>query len=470
MAEYNLTVEEVNRIEQEHYLPLTIFLVIVMVLGIIGNTLVIIIFKYKFKRSSARVYIIALALADLIVCVVGIPYHVLDLTWILTYQAVPVCRLLSFGVSSCTLSSVLILLVVGLDRYLKVCRPLKKQIRDFGDRKACIIVVAFATLCSVPDGILYGSSTVTDVTGAYNVSGVECFMDDEYINTSIGTGYLGFKFFLFVISVAFLVIIYSLICRKIYQVDQDAITLDKPVYTCFCCKVNQDEAETESDDLDYCEEDESIHDDDCVDPEGGIEMTNLAVGKKDGEVGSNENLVMNGPDGTQKDGRKIDKTVSMKDKHKEKEKCTSKSQKLNSISEPMMKHTAQGARKRAKNTKKITMMMFTITVVFIIVYLPFIAISFIDSLDEDFWKDMPYSESIFYDFLLRIYILNNVANPFIYSFWDKRFRTEVSHLVSKILCCIKFKDTKSDVSPGKSNSSRATCSASPKSIRTQVEP
>ncbi|KAH3709552.1 hypothetical protein DPMN_069016 [Dreissena polymorpha] len=49
-------------------------------IGLLGNACVVVVYKLKFKRSSARVYIISLALADMSVCLVGLPYHIIDLT------------------------------------------------------------------------------------------------------------------------------------------------------------------------------------------------------------------------------------------------------------------------------------------------------------------------------------------------------------------------------------------------------
>lgn len=50
------------------------------------------------------------------------------------------------------------------------------------------------------------------------------------------------------------------------------------------------------------------------------------------------------------------------------------------------------------------------------------------------WKELTLNKSALYDLLLRLFMLNNVANPLIYSVWDSRFRRLVIRLVRKIAC------------------------------------
>ncbi|KAH3709545.1 hypothetical protein DPMN_069009 [Dreissena polymorpha] len=102
------------------------------------------------------------------------------------------------------------------------------------------------------------------------------------------------------------------------------------------------------------------------------------------------------------------------------------------VASSLTRHTAKGSVARERNSRKITMMMLTITVFFIVTYLPFIAVSVMDAVVSDFWTGLSESQVCFYDFLLRIYVLNNVANPFIYSFWDVKFRRELKNFIWKL--------------------------------------
>jgi hypothetical protein len=96
--------------------------------------------------------------------------------------------------------------------------------------------------------------------------------------------------------------------------------------------------------------------------------------------------------------------------------------------------------------------MLTITVVFIVSYLPFIIISILDSIDEGFWDGRTIVESVFLDCMLRLYLVNNVTNPVIYSFWDEKFRRETKLLLIRLSCCfdVNEEDLKHSNRSGKS--------------------
>ena len=419
----NITIEELNAIETSKHIGVLIFCVAVMVVGILGNLLVLIIYKVKFKRTSARTYILALAGADLSVCIIGMPYHVLDLTMLLVYRYTYVCKVLSFLIGACTNSSIFILLVVGLDRYMKVCRPLKKQIVDFGDRRACLIAVVAAIVLSIPNAILYGHSTVsTEIKG---VTGVECFIDDNFVGESFTISYMGLIILVFIMSLLYLMVIYGFICAKIYQQDKKdgEMNLNKK-RTGFCgCLKQQD------DDDDSGDESEEIpsHAD-------ALEMSPVQGNNKDEQKKTDENTPLAEGDKAAKDSNVAsnDRIVKVTTKDRPRQKAQ------NQTSTGMIRHVQN----KEKHTRKITLMMLTITVVFAISYLPFIIISILTAMLEDYWEDMSQVESVLNDLILRIYLVNNAVNPIIYSFWDLRFRRECLSLFLR-MCGGKKIDRKS---------------------------
>ena len=397
----NITIEELNAIETSKYIGVLIFCVAVMVVGILGNLLVLIIYKVKFKRTSARTYILALAGADLSVCIIGMPYHVLDLTMLLVYRYTYVCKVLSFLIGACTNSSIFILLVVGLDRYMKVCRPLKKQIVDFGDRRACLIAVATAIVLSIPNAILYGHSTVsTEIKG---VTGVECFIDDNFVGESFAISYMGLIIIVFIMSLLYLMVIYGFICAKIYQQDKKDGEMNlnkKKTGFCGCLKQQGDNSETESE----------------KSPPGEIAISPTQCTNKYEQTVTDHGISSGEGENAAKEGNGISndpaENVTPKDRSRQKTK--------NKTSTGMIRHAA--AVDKEKHTRKITLMMLTITAVFAISYLPFIIISILTTMLDDYWEDMGHVESVLSDLILRIYLVSNAANPIIYSFWDLRFR------------------------------------------------
>jgi cation transport ATPase len=78
---------------------------------------------------------------------------------------------------------------------------------------------------------------------------------------------------------------------------------------------------------------------------------------------------------------------------------------------------------------KLTIMFMLITFVFLICYIPKVVLLLIEGLDPNFWENFSDSERSAVLFIYRIFILNNVVNPFIYAFMDLEFRKEVKSMI-----------------------------------------
>jgi hypothetical protein len=84
-------------------------------------------------------------------------------------------------------------------------------------------------------------------------------------------------------------------------------------------------------------------------------------------------------------------------------------------------------------TKQVTLMLFIITVVFILSFIPHLVLMVINAMNSMFVKDMSPVGIAFYNIFLRSFVINNMANPIIYGFCDKKFRTECSDLGWEII-------------------------------------
>ncbi|XP_019635243.1 PREDICTED: neuropeptide CCHamide-1 receptor-like [Branchiostoma belcheri] len=111
-----------NQQQSQIYLPSLIFLPIFACVGTIGNVAVAIVYVQK-KKTSASVYILALAAVDLVTCAILIP---LDITASVLQYAYPsdfLCRLIPFLTHTLSVYSVVLLLSIAVERYLAVHRP-----------------------------------------------------------------------------------------------------------------------------------------------------------------------------------------------------------------------------------------------------------------------------------------------------------------------------------------------------------
>ncbi|KAJ8299212.1 hypothetical protein KUTeg_023272 [Tegillarca granosa] len=77
---------------------------------------------------------------------------------------------------------------------------------------------------------------------------------------------------------------------------------------------------------------------------------------------------------------------------------------------------------------KVTKILFLITALLILTYLPHLILVTIVSCSKGFDEKLGPVGSVIYRIAVRLYYVNNVVNPIIYSFCDKRFRKKCAQL------------------------------------------
>ena len=81
-----------------------------------------------------------------------------------------------------------------------------------------------------------------------------------------------------------------------------------------------------------------------------------------------------------------------------------------------------------------TLMFMLITFIFLICYIPKIVMLIVQALNPTFWEDLSDSGRAAMFFVYRMYIINNISNPFVYAFLDTQFKSNLKHLCS---CCVR---------------------------------
>ena len=110
------TMEELNIEEAKQYIGGIVFVTIMMVMGIIGNVHVIFVYAFKRKHSNHRIFILVLAVLDLITCSIAMPFIIVNLRNPLTFTMVSACKVFRFINYFLCSSSALVLLVIAVER------------------------------------------------------------------------------------------------------------------------------------------------------------------------------------------------------------------------------------------------------------------------------------------------------------------------------------------------------------------
>ncbi|XP_066303371.1 probable G-protein coupled receptor No9 [Branchiostoma lanceolatum] len=112
-----------NQQQSQIYLPSLVFLPIFACIGTVGNVAVAVVYVKK-KKTSASVYILALAAVDLVTCALLIPLDITASVLQYSYPSDFLCRLTPFLTHTLSMYSVVLLLSIAVERYLAVHRPI----------------------------------------------------------------------------------------------------------------------------------------------------------------------------------------------------------------------------------------------------------------------------------------------------------------------------------------------------------
>ncbi|KAK3088420.1 hypothetical protein FSP39_018990 [Pinctada imbricata] len=87
---------------------------------------------------------------------------------------------------------------------------------------------------------------------------------------------------------------------------------------------------------------------------------------------------------------------------------------------------------RRSKMMKTTFMLFLVTLVFMLSFVPYCIIVKVRYLNPTYYRNSTITGKAFSHFFLRTYFLSSAMNPVIYSFLSERFRKECTYILSKL--------------------------------------
>ncbi|KAH3709489.1 alpha-2C adrenergic receptor-like [Dreissena polymorpha] len=391
------SIDQLNDDEFVILVPSFILIVAVVLIGLPGNILTIWVYKTKMRRTASRIFILALAICDLINCVITMPVEISIIARYWSYDYPLLCtigRTLTYVFNG---TSALLLCGIAFDRFRKICRPLKPVFTPRTTKFICCVSFALVMGFYVPGYIIYGTNTVNISTARKHVVivGKRCQLRDEYKNSKLVPIILG-VWFLGTVAVLFaLVIIYSLIGRAVFN----RLRLEEKR------RSSVPSAMTQKPKLRRVVADDS---------------SKTSCSFDDGEI-------------------------------KEKSKRQHQSAVLKSMSVPVQKEISRTLKERfrlsAPNSYTIdkvkkenmsrriragrtTVMLFSVTVAYIISFLPFVIIVILRTSIPDLENRLSMIEQSIWQFCIRSYVINCAINPILYGFFNKDFREKTKQLIS----------------------------------------
>uniref|UniRef100_A0A0B7AEK0 G-protein coupled receptors family 1 profile domain-containing protein n=1 Tax=Arion vulgaris TaxID=1028688 RepID=A0A0B7AEK0_9EUPU len=169
-------------------LPAIVYTAVLMIVGTVGNLLVLIVYRRNFLKSVTRMFIYALAVLDLGNCLVTMPAELAILIRFTSFPDPIWCKVTRYLTYIFNGTSSFILIAIALDRYFKVCRPMRVYITV---RKAKIICVTAFCICAtlaIPALIIYGELKLRILLSDKGITLYPMEYDLSVINTNTRPG------------------------------------------------------------------------------------------------------------------------------------------------------------------------------------------------------------------------------------------------------------------------------------------
>lgn len=370
-------------------LPSFVYTLILMLLGMPGNLIVIVVYLLKMAKTTSRHFIISLAVCDFINCAFGMPVE-LWLLWNFYRFDYPIlCKISRFTTFFMNNTSSCVLLAIAVDRFRRVCLPLRPNMTVTHSKIICIAVTTMSMTSALPALLIYGTKTIL-LPGPVNDT--KLVLKTCYVDDSVATRLpLIFNLYMFISVIAMIVclaVMYALVGR-------------------------------------------------------------VVCGSKHYTYGNFRKDTFHSTVSMDSRSRFSTRFLRSFSEHSPKlfhfnRKPTTTDSSLPEITEPL------GARDRAHSDTSVrrhggreiragrtTMILFIVTLIFVLSFVPYLAIVTMRYVNRDMVKFMTPVELTIFNLTLRSYLLNSAVNPIVYCFLNRQFRMKVKIFFVSIFCKCK---------------------------------
>ena len=363
----------------KHYIVNDVILGIYLLFGISGNALVVILYTFRMKKKKDdRYFIPFLAVVDLCACVFRSSLELAMNLNPVNFQGSALCKFVWFPTNVSAIASIFLLLVIALQRYLKVCRPFGSQMTLLGKRVALVACIVVSISVSTP--LLVYNDEIKVINPETNVTGYVC---DTDVKSHYGHGFLVYIIFASASSIALMVALTILnigigrtICKQLKAKNDRKYNKNVVRFKVNSC-VNTTLINTAPDISDCVSETET-----------GFHGFQATMGTTTSVETFNQ----------------MQSQGSIDSDHRKREKMSF--------------------------SHRYSFMFMAIGVAFVISYSPRLILLFITLNDPKFFGKISQTQLTILSFIREMNVVNNVVNPFIYGFFDHAFRKETK----KLLC------------------------------------
>ena len=210
------SLQRINAEEAARHQVNTVLLSILLGVGVIGNSIVILTYHFRMKnKRDDRYFIPCLAVTNMLACVSASVLFVTLNTFPVMFTSTVLCKSLNFVTRMTCVESLIILLIISIQRYKKICTRGRSRLSLFWKRVFIVISVITSVIISIPTLVFFGIK-IRD-NPSHNITEFHCDHVTNNISEKYGLNiYLGFIGLFFVGIVVSITVIYTMIGKRIH--------------------------------------------------------------------------------------------------------------------------------------------------------------------------------------------------------------------------------------------------------------
>ncbi|KAL3858563.1 hypothetical protein ACJMK2_013148, partial [Sinanodonta woodiana] len=299
------------------------------------------------------------------------------------------CKITTFLIYSMCIGSSAILVAIALERYRKICVPHGRQFSARMSKYVCIIDGLLGIVLASPAAVLYGNNSVKN--GQNKSVGTECDVSDEFAKTNYPVYFNFILLFLVFATVIFLSSIYAFIGKQIFRMKKSIP--GKPFNN-------------------IGHEDLTIFE---------VSPSHCSLREEESREETVQSIC---------DSRSNISTISFKDNEEETRSVESQGKpNVSSKRDPQQKDNES----KVNKTVAVTRVFFIITVVYCCSFLPYFSLCIVAFLNKEFIPNLSFEGTVAYQIFRWTFFINNMANPIIYTVYDRKLKDEIRILVRSCL-------------------------------------
>ncbi|XP_014771901.1 kappa-type opioid receptor [Octopus bimaculoides] len=391
-TEYSVTIEELNRQQVLIRIPSTILVILTMTIGFVGNILTVYVYGFRLKLSPTYLFVVMLACVDLILCAIVSPGRIVQnvypmmTTWDVLCKN-HMCLSVFTGLCNCGF-----LVSISVDRYRKVCQPLKSQLSMKCAKIITASILIFSTIQGSIALLYYGS--IKKSTNYPDIYSYSCSAKKSEKPNYYQLGFFAFYLLLTVFAFIELSVVYTIILRKMKVQEKKTIVSQQNRKNVTSALYSDETQQRWSNIPKNTDRNQLVFNVPVEAVELSVTETSSGVSSDDTSNVSAKNTKNTAP-------------IAIKLRETDSE---------------------RRAREQTKRIQRITVTMMMITLVFIVTYIPCVIAMMVNAVlkSED---TMSVTTAIFYWLARHTFYLNSSLNPIIYSCRNQNFVDEVKKLL-----------------------------------------